>query len=585
MRTINFISKKLFSIYMVLIIVLSVVINIALGSNDVYAVKVQNSKTGIQEFPESYQVYLNRLCDLHPNWKFTAFNVGITWNEFMNNESSLGGESYSHGKNTVINSSDSLWKDSCNVVKSGYSCASPDIISYFADPRNFLNETGIFQFLEMSYNSEVHTKAGVESIIKNTFMDTAVNISDEEKEIEIKAKISDGYIIATPNTTYEEIANTIGIKEYEVKNKDNIKLESSNKATTGFIFIDNTKVTSNNTNTATENNFSENTYNNKYIIAVLGDVNGDGEVKSTDYMKIKSYIMGDAVLSDVQKLAADVNGDGEVKSTDYMKIKSFIMGDAKISAKTVVTVASDKVLYSDIIMKAAEESGISPYSIAIKIIQEVGRNGSNSVYGTYPGYEGYYNFYNIGAYDSGNAIENGLKYAKEKGWDNQYKSIVEGAKYMSDSYISVGQNTAYFYKFDVVDGKNGMFWHQYMTNIQDPSSQAKILYNTYTKNNLLELSLNFIIPVFDDMPDVCKLPGTIDEKEVTSYYVNGTGVNIRQNPTVNSASIGTLNINEIVTVEELNTGEADGYIWAKIKRANGTEGYVANKYLVKCNHS
>ena len=50
----------------------------------------------------------------------------------------------------------------------------------------------------------------------------------------------------------------------------------------------------------------------------------------------------------------------------------------------------------------------------IKIFQEVGRNGSNSVTGTYPGYEGYYNFFNFGAYDGGNAIENGLKYAKEK---------------------------------------------------------------------------------------------------------------------------------------------------------------------------
>ena len=51
---------------------------------------------------------------------------------------------------------------------------------------------------------------------------------------------------------------------------------------------------------------------------------------------------------------------------------------------------------------------MSPYSIASKIIQEVGTKGSNSVSGTYSGYEGYYNFYNLGAYDTGNAIVNGL---------------------------------------------------------------------------------------------------------------------------------------------------------------------------------
>ena len=46
---------------------------------------------------------------------------------------------------------------------------------------------------------------------------------------------------------------------------------------------------------------------------------------------------------------------------------------------------------------------------------------------------------------------------------------------------------------------------------------------------------------------------------------------------------GTLSLNEIVTVEELNVGVADGYTWARIKRANGSVGYVANNYLVKCN--
>lgn len=83
--------------------------------------------------------------------------------------------------------------------------------------------------------------------------------------------------------------------------------------------------------------------------------------------------------------------------------------------------------YSKIIMDAKKQSGISPYSIAIKIIQEVGRDGSSSVSGTYKAsdgtdYSGYYNFFNIGAYDQGNAIENGLKYAQEKdGITNTYQ--------------------------------------------------------------------------------------------------------------------------------------------------------------------
>ena len=70
---------------------------------------------------------------------------------------------------------------------------------------------------------------------------------------------------------------------------------------------------------------------------------------------------------------------------------------------------------------------MSPYSIVTKIIQEVGTKGSSSVSGTYEGYKGYYNFYNLGAYDTGNAIVNGLKYARDKGCNNQYIAIIEGA--------------------------------------------------------------------------------------------------------------------------------------------------------------
>ena len=560
MKTRN-IFNRIFSLQLVLVIIVSLFINI-IGVNEVHAATyTQVAKTGIAEFPESYQGYLKELSELHPDWTFTAFYTGITWDEFMKNESSLG-SGYSHGKNTVIASAESSWIDSCNVVKSGYACASPEIIAYFADPRNFLTESGVFQFLEMSYNSSVHTTAGVKSIIKGTFMENDITVSGEENEISVKAKVSDKYILAAPETKANEIATALEIKDYVVTDAKNTTLENTAKASTGYIFIDKT-------------------YNKTYTVVVLGDVNGDGEIKATDYAKIKNYIMEEITLDEVQKLAADVNQDGEVKATDYAKIKNYIMNSTPITVKEIKKNQTTTISYADIIMKAAEESGISPYSIAIKIIQEVGRKGSNSVSGTYPGYEGYYNFFNIGAYDSGNAIENGLKYAKEKGWNSQDTAIIEGAKYMSDSYINVGQNTAYFYKFDVIDGKNGTFWHQYMTNIQDPSSQAKNLYNTYTKNNMLDISLNFIIPVYDNMPSICSMPGALDPKAETSYYVNGTGVYMRNGIGVTAEKITTLSKNEIVTVLELNAGEADGYTWAKITRANGTTGYMANKYLVK----
>lgn len=411
---------KMLSIQLVLIVILSIFFSAIIGVKNVQAASyTQYSKKGISEFPSSYQASLKKLAELHPNWSFTAFYTGMTWEQFIQ------GETSAHLRNTVHNSRDVSWKCSCGQVASGYACASKDILEYYSDPRNFLTESGVFQFLEMSYNSSVHTRAGVQSIIKGTFMDKNVTFT--------------------------------------------------------------------------------------------------------------------------------LNGQQKTMH------------------------------YADIIMDAAKESKISPYSIAIKIIQEVGRQGSQSVSGTYPGYEGLYNFFNIGAYDQGNAIENGLRKARENGWTNQYVSIIEGSKYMADSYINVGQNTSYFYKFDVVDGSNGLFWHQYMTNIQDPSSQAKNLYNTYAKNNILDASLNFIIPVFNNMSGMSNLPTDMDPTSSDSYYVNGTGVSLRENPTTSATRIATLSNNEIVKVIEFNKGSADGYNWAYIERSNGVKGYVANNYLLPSN--
>lgn len=62
-----------------------------------------------------------------------------------------------------------------------------------------------------------------------------------------------------------------------------------------------------------------------YDVVIYGDVNGDGQIKATDYMKIKNHIMGSSKLSGAYAKAADVNKDGQVRATDYVKIKNNIM--------------------------------------------------------------------------------------------------------------------------------------------------------------------------------------------------------------------------------------------------------------------
>ena len=69
----------------------------------------------------------------------------------------------------------------------------------------------------------------------------------------------------------------------------------------------------------------------EYTVVMLGDVNGDGVVKSKDYMLIKNYIMRITEFTEIEKMAADVNRDGEIKSKDYMIIKNHIMSISSIN--------------------------------------------------------------------------------------------------------------------------------------------------------------------------------------------------------------------------------------------------------------
>lgn len=395
----------------------------------------QYVKSGIDAFPESYRPYLKKIQEQHPNWTFDAYYTGISWEELITNETD-------HGHNRIHYSANPLWKCSCGNVATGYACASQDIIKYYLDPRNFLNnDVKVFQFLEISYNEKIHTTEGIKSVIKNTFM--------ENKKVKV----------------------TIDNKEKEMT-------------------------------------------------------------------------------------------------------------------------------YEEIILEAAKQSKMSPYSIATKIIQEVGSKGSDSVSGTYAGYEGYYNFYNYGASDGGSPIAKGLQYAKDHGWNNQYIAIIEGAKLLANSYTNAGQNTAYFYKWDVVGStilqsgqsqsisSSKCFRHQYMTNIQDPTSQTSKLYNTYINANIIDEKLNFVIPVYNNMPKTNKLPTSLTKNDGALYYMTNTEVRVRSTPSLSGEILGVMNtLDEIVAVKERKCANANGYDWDKVKTSSGIEGYIASQYLSPCEDS
>ena len=178
--------------------------------------------------------------------------------------------------------------------------------------------------------------------------------------------------------------------------------------------------------------------------------------------------------------------------------------------------------YADAFIDAAIKYNISPYVLVSRVIQEIGPKGSTIVSGTVTGYEGYYNFYNIKAYgnSSSETIENGLKHAISQGWDNQYKAIIGGASFLGNDYVKAGQDTLYLQKWDLI-GPN-YATHQYMQNIQAPSTESIKTYNGYKNINLVNSAFVFTIPVFKNMPNETKLPNKGNPNNyLKSLSVNG----------------------------------------------------------------
>jgi len=246
----------------------------------------------------------------------------------------------------------------------------------------------------------------------------------------------------------------------------------------------------------------------------------------------------------------------------------------------------EDITFAEAIMNAANLSGVSPYHLASRMRQELGVNGSNSIYGNYTGYEGYYNFYNICSYSGENPIENGLKYASDATigkyllpWNDPVKAIKGGAIWITTNYIAKGQDTLYFEKFDVVNNGSAFYTHQYMQNIFAAKNEGYTTYKAYKNMGLLDNNFNFIIPLYENMPKELSEEPANEIELNEKVKVLGDNVILREKPTISSTILAVIAKNTEVTRILKNVSTVDGYTWDKIKLQNGSIGYMASKYL------
>ena len=497
------------------------------------------AKLSAEGFPESYKNGLRQLHAQYPNWVFKAKKTGLDWNTVIENEALLG-------RNLVSSGSISSWKS----VESGaynwdnstwtgfdgsnWVAASEDIIRYYMDPRNFLDDTYVFQFLSHEYNSSTQTRDGLAKMVEGSFLSgTTDSTGTGSSTGSTGASGPSGSSGSSGGVSKDGPGRSQG-KDQDVNHGPGVSGSSRNSGSpagsTGEVSLEapHASVTPRNHNlvmtgigvgeapgSSSQNTGAPSNPSGSNAPSSSGSSNTVGPgVSSGSGGSDSSVSVGQAPGSGGQSSgtgSSQTSGPSGSSSSQNAGSSSGPSSSGSSSGTPSSNTGSGSKLYVDIIMDAAAQSGVSPYVLAAMILQEQGTNGGSPlISGNYSGYPGYYNFFNVEAYQSGSmsAIQTGLRYASQSGsygrpWNTVEKSIIGGAQNYGDNYVKAGQNTFYLKKFNV-QGSN-LYKHQYMTNIQGAASEAERLSKAYS--SVKDSALEFQIPVYNNMPETaCAAP-------------------------------------------------------------------------------
>ena len=149
-------------IVLILTLILAIVLSAGAGLMS-YAVSdgfevslaADDFEASIAGFPQSYKPYLRELHKKYPNWVFEKFDTGLDWDTVIDNEwgiKNLVSESAS-SENLKSKEAGHYNQETDKYIQKdgGFVVANRLAVEYYMDPRNFLNEEGIFQFEKLTH--------------------------------------------------------------------------------------------------------------------------------------------------------------------------------------------------------------------------------------------------------------------------------------------------------------------------------------------------------------------------------------------------------------------------------------------------
>lgn len=160
-------------------------------------------------------------------------------------------------------------------------------------------------------------KVNEKIIIKESYTLYPIFVDDVTYIIEKYRIIEDLHYISRimPNTTKDKFTSNIRLgSDYSV-NIETIKLEDKDLLYTG---------------SKTSIYRGSNVYAD-YINIVIGDIDGDAEVTSSDLLKVRQHLIGTKILDGIYLLSADIDDDAEITSSDLLRIRQHLIGTKVIS--------------------------------------------------------------------------------------------------------------------------------------------------------------------------------------------------------------------------------------------------------------
>ncbi|MBR1416205.1 MAG: SH3 domain-containing protein [Bacilli bacterium] len=344
-------------------------------------VKDKEFEETIKDFPDSYKPYLRQLHSIHPSWTFTAMKTGLDFETAATNFMLSGSINSTNKKLVELDSKGRLMATN----EKGWYYPNLATTKYYLDPRNWLNETFVFMFENLSY-IEVSEKL-IQSVLNKNELISGFDAIDNQTYASIfleAGKTANVNSVYLASLAIQEIGSQSllvsgkkftynGIEYDGLYNFFNIGAFSSasNPLRAGLVYASGGLCTSCSSFSLTENSTpvenkqdqkeestKEDTTDNSKTKEDIGDIKNIGGIISGKYVKgidlgttvesIKnkdkniSYDSNDTIKTGTKislkdgtsytvVMYGDLSGDGLIDSLDLLKLRKHLLGTSKLS--------------------------------------------------------------------------------------------------------------------------------------------------------------------------------------------------------------------------------------------------------------